>query len=129
MIGFFTSTKPGRAKEHNGVLDMFAADAREGLHVLRDNANQATVRAVEESRIFVSQRRDCECGRCAVGWKSSGRNWHFYLRVPEVTVSVVCSLLPFPDSPLFVPCSSALMPLSISMPDGVLHSYPDIQQS
>lgn len=81
MIGFFTSTKPGRAKEHNGVLDMFASDAREGLHVLRNDANQATVRAVEESGIFVGERRDFERGRCAVGWKSGDWNWHFYLRI------------------------------------------------
>jgi len=44
------------AEEHDGVLDALAAEARERLLVFGKDAQDASVGAVEEARIFVGKR-------------------------------------------------------------------------
>ena len=67
VVGFFAPTKTCGAEEDYGVLDVLVADARKGLHVLGDDANQASVGSVEERWILVSERGEGRAGGAPLG--------------------------------------------------------------
>src|SRR5579872_1843601 len=50
------AVKARRSEEHDRVLNLLPAKTRKRLRVLRQNAKNASVRAVQKSRILISQR-------------------------------------------------------------------------
>ena len=68
MVGFFASAKTGGAEEDDGVLNLLAAETGEGFKVLRNNANEAAVGAIQKFRILVGQRCAFQRSRSAAQW-------------------------------------------------------------
>ena len=57
MVGFFAAAETRRAEKDDGVLDLFAAKPRQRLQVLRNDADEASVGAIQEAGVFIGQRR------------------------------------------------------------------------
>ena len=62
MVGLLAPAKARRAEEDHRVLNLLAAEARQRLHVLGDDADQPPVGAVQKAGVLIGQRRDCASG-------------------------------------------------------------------
>ena len=73
VIGLFAPAEARRAEEDHRVLNLLAAEARQRLQILRDDADGTAVGAVEERGVFKGQRRGIERWRRAVAGNDSLR--------------------------------------------------------
>ncbi len=62
VVGLFAAMKPGRAEKYHGVLNLLPPESSQGLTILRNNADKATVGAVQKAGILISQRSASEGG-------------------------------------------------------------------
>src|ERR1035438_1157603 len=60
LAGILVSLKAGGAEEDDGVLYLLAAEARQGFLIFGHDAEDASIRAVEERWIFVRHWRGFE---------------------------------------------------------------------
>ena len=67
VTGFIEGVKASGAEEDDGVADALAAESGERLRIFGQDANDASVGAVEEGRIFVGERGTVESIRCFAG--------------------------------------------------------------
>src|SRR5579862_5238629 len=56
LPGGAVALEAGRAEEHDGILDLLAAKARQRLLVFGKDAQNAPIRAVEEWLVLIRQR-------------------------------------------------------------------------
>jgi hypothetical protein len=65
MARVIMRTKPRRTKENDRVLNALAAEPRQRLRVLGDDAHQPAVGTVDKGRVLVGEGSAMEVGRCA----------------------------------------------------------------
>ncbi len=55
LVGLIEGAEAGRSEENDGVLNAFAAKARQRFGILRHNADDAAVGTVKEGLVFVGE--------------------------------------------------------------------------
>src|SRR5579863_2320977 len=125
MIGFFASAESCRSKENHRILDLFAAESRQRLKKLRHYPDEASVGAVQESWILISQWRALQRRRRSVGGN------HCFGSCFSGLLCIAARLLPALG--LLIPDPCSLIPVlhlsTIATSNRILKCEPQIQQT